>query len=97
MDGGWMKEQEKEKRSRVMDPVSRISEIIFGVLMALSFSVKNHSMNVKKVYRKATLLTFLALAVGFSIACASAPRMVPTISETASQWNTDVDRHIPDA
>jgi len=33
-----MKEQEKEKRQRVLDPVSRISEIIFGVLMALSFT-----------------------------------------------------------
>jgi hypothetical protein len=33
-----MKEQEKEKRARVLDPVSRISEIIFGVLMALSFT-----------------------------------------------------------
>jgi hypothetical protein len=29
---------EKEKRQRVLDPVSRISEIIFGVLMALSFT-----------------------------------------------------------
>jgi hypothetical protein len=33
-----MKEQEKEKRQRVLDPVSRISEVIFGVLMALSFT-----------------------------------------------------------
>ena len=30
--------QEQEKRARVLDPVSRISEIIFGVLMALSFT-----------------------------------------------------------
>ena len=33
-----MPEQEEEKRARVLDPVSRISEIIFGVLMALSFT-----------------------------------------------------------
>ncbi len=33
-----MARQEREERARVLDPVSRISEIIFGVLMALSFT-----------------------------------------------------------
>ena len=33
-----MSEQKKEKRAPVLDPVSRISEVIFGVLMALSFT-----------------------------------------------------------
>ncbi len=33
-----MTRQEREERARVLDPVSRISEIIFGVLMALSFT-----------------------------------------------------------
>lgn len=37
-EGACMPEQEKKKRARVLDPVSRISEIIFGVLMALSFT-----------------------------------------------------------
>ncbi len=33
-----MAQQEREEHARVLDPVSRISEIIFGVLMALSFT-----------------------------------------------------------
>ena len=37
------------------------------------------------------------LAVGVLLSCVSATRMVPTIRETASQWNADVDKHIPDA
>jgi hypothetical protein len=44
-----------------------------------------------------TLPAILALTIGFLIACAPAQRMVPTISETAFQWNADVDKHIPDA
>ena len=40
---------------------------------------------------------FIVLALGFLMSCASAPRMVPTIRETASQWNADVDKQIPDA
>jgi hypothetical protein len=40
---------------------------------------------------------YIVLALGFLMSCASAPRMVPTIRETASQWNADVDKQIPDA
>jgi len=54
-------------------------------------------MALNKRYRKATLLIILALAIGFLVSCAPASRMVPTISETAVQWNADVDRHISDA
>jgi hypothetical protein len=43
------------------------------------------------------LLISIALAFGSLMACASAPRMVPTIRETASQWNAAVDARIPDA
>jgi len=43
------------------------------------------------------LLISIALAFGFLVSCASAPRMVPTIRETASQWSADVDKHIPEA
>jgi len=42
-------------------------------------------------------LMSIVLALGFLMSCASAPRMVPTIRETASQWNADVDKQIPDA
>jgi hypothetical protein len=54
-------------------------------------------MNVKTGYRRATLLMSIVLALGFLVSCASAPRMVPTIRETAAQWNADVDKQIPDA
>jgi len=33
-----MSEQEKEKRPRVLDPINRMSEIIFGLLMALTYT-----------------------------------------------------------
>jgi len=50
-----------------------------------------------KRYRRAILLISIALAFGFLVSCAkAAPRMVPTIRETASQWNADVDKQIPD-
>jgi hypothetical protein len=43
------------------------------------------------------LLISIALAFGSLMACAkAAPRMVPTIKETASQWNAAVDKYIPD-
>jgi hypothetical protein len=54
-------------------------------------------MNVKTGYRRATLLMSIVLALGFLVSCASAPRMVPTIRETAAQWNADVEKQIPDA
>ena len=54
-------------------------------------------MNVKTGHRRATLLMSIVLASGFLMSCASAPRMVPTIRETASQWNADVDKQIQDA
>jgi hypothetical protein len=59
--------------------------------------MENQSMDVKNSYRKAMLPATMALAIGFLVSCAPATRMVPTISETASQWNADVDKHIPDA
>lgn len=31
-------QEEKQKRSRVLDPIERVSEIIFGLIMALSFT-----------------------------------------------------------
>ena len=33
-----MSKTENEKRERVLDPVHRVSEVIFGLLMALSFT-----------------------------------------------------------
>ena len=54
-------------------------------------------MKMNRVYRSAGRWMAAVLTAGFLVSCASAPRMVPTIRETASQWNADVDEHIPDA
>jgi VIT1/CCC1 family predicted Fe2+/Mn2+ transporter len=59
-----MKEQEKEKRARVLDPVSRISEIIFGVLMALSFT---GSLNAATAGRE-EVRTMMLTALGCNLA-----------------------------
>jgi len=56
--------QEKEKRARVLDPVSRISEIIFGVLMALSFT---GSVNAATAGRE-EVRTILLTALGCNLA-----------------------------
>jgi outer membrane murein-binding lipoprotein Lpp len=39
----------------------------------------------------------IALATGFLASCTSAPEAVPTLSQTAPQWNATVDKHIADA
>jgi VIT1/CCC1 family predicted Fe2+/Mn2+ transporter len=36
--GNGMLQMEKQKRTRVLDPIERVSEIIFGLIMALSFT-----------------------------------------------------------
>jgi hypothetical protein len=59
-----MKEQEEEQRERVLDPISRISEIIFGVLMALSFT---GSLNVATAGRE-EVRTMMLTALGCNLA-----------------------------
>jgi hypothetical protein len=59
-----MPEQEKEKRVPVLDPVSRISEIIFGVLMALSFT---GALNVATAGRE-EVRTVMLTALGCNLA-----------------------------
>jgi hypothetical protein len=59
-----MGSQEKEKRARVLDPISRISEIIFGVLMALSFT---GSLNVATAGRE-EVRTMMLTALGCNLA-----------------------------
>ena len=59
-----MKEHKKETRERVLDPVSRISEIIFGVLMALSFT---GSLNVATAGRE-DVRTMMLTALGCNLA-----------------------------
>jgi hypothetical protein len=59
-----MSEQEKEDRVPVLDPVSRISEIIFGVLMALSFT---GALNVATAGRE-EVRTVMLTALGCNLA-----------------------------
>src|SRR5512139_145514 len=59
-----MGSMEKEKRQRVLDPVSRISEIVFGVLMALSFT---GSLNVATAGRE-EVRTMMLTALGCNLA-----------------------------
>jgi hypothetical protein len=59
-----MESQEKEQRERVLDPISRISEIIFGVLMALSFT---GSLNVATSGRE-EVRTMMLTALGCNLA-----------------------------
>jgi hypothetical protein len=54
----------KDKRQRVLDPVSRISEVIFGVLMALSFT---GALNVATAGRE-EVRTVLLTALGCNLA-----------------------------
>jgi hypothetical protein len=59
-----MKPQDTEKRARVLDPISRISEIIFGVLMALSFT---GSLNAATAGRE-EVRTMMLTALGCNLA-----------------------------
>jgi hypothetical protein len=59
-----MGSQEKEQRTPVLDPISRISEIIFGVLMALSFT---GSLNVATSGRE-EVRTMMLTALGCNLA-----------------------------
>src|SRR5512143_3234511 len=59
-----MATEEQENRERVLDPVSRISEIIFGVLMALSFT---GSLNAATAGRQ-EVRTMMLTALGCNLA-----------------------------
>jgi hypothetical protein len=59
-----MGSQQKENRQRVLDPVNRISEIIFGVLMALSFT---GSLNAATAGRQ-EVRTMMLTALGCNLA-----------------------------
>ena len=59
-----MSEQKRKKRAPVLDPVSRISEIIFGVLMALSFT---GALNVATAGRE-EVRTVMLTALGCNLA-----------------------------
>jgi hypothetical protein len=56
--------KEQDQRARVLDPISRISEIIFGVLMALSFT---GSLNVATAGHE-EVRTMMLTALGCNLA-----------------------------
>jgi VIT1/CCC1 family predicted Fe2+/Mn2+ transporter len=62
-----MKEQEKEQRQRVLDPVSRISEIIFGVLMALSFTGALNAATAGREEVRTVMLTALGCNLAWGL------------------------------
>lgn len=59
-----MQDDRKEKRSRVLDPVERTTEIIFGLLMALTFT---GSISVATAGRE-EVRTMMAAALGCNLA-----------------------------
>ncbi len=62
-----MGSQEKEKRARVLDPVSRISEIIFGVLMALSFTGSLNAVTAGREEVRTMMLTALGCNLAWGL------------------------------
>jgi hypothetical protein len=62
-----MKEREKDKRQRVLDPVSRISEIIFGVLMALSFTGALNAATAGREEVRTMMLTALGCNLAWGL------------------------------
>jgi VIT1/CCC1 family predicted Fe2+/Mn2+ transporter len=62
-----MKEREKEKRERVLDPVSRITEIIFGVLMALSFTGSLNAVTAGREEVRTMMLTALGCNLAWGL------------------------------
>ncbi|NTW60200.1 MAG: hypothetical protein HGA43_13670, partial [Nitrospirae bacterium] len=66
-NGGSMMAKEKEKRERVLDPVSRISEIIFGVLMALSFTGALNAATAGREEVRTVMLTALGCNLAWGL------------------------------
>jgi len=56
-----------EKRERVLDPVSRISEIIFGVLMALSFTGALNAATAGREEVRTVMLTALGCNLAWGL------------------------------
>jgi hypothetical protein len=75
-----MTEQEKDKRARVLDPVSRTSEIIFGVLMALSFTGAVNAATAGREEVRTIMLTALGCNLAWGLVDA-VMYLVATITE----------------
>jgi hypothetical protein len=62
-----MTEQKKEKRAPVLDPVSRASEIIFGVLMALTFTGSLSAVTAGREEVRTMMLTALGCNLAWGL------------------------------
>jgi len=62
-----MTEQKKEKRAPVLDPISRISEVIFGVLMALSFTGSLNAATAGREEVRTVMLTALGCNLAWGL------------------------------
>jgi hypothetical protein len=62
-----MNEYNNEKRKRVLDPVSRISEIIFGILMALSFTGALNAATAGRQEVRTVMLTALGCNLAWGL------------------------------
>jgi hypothetical protein len=75
-----MSEQKKNERQPVLDPISRISEIIFGVLMALSFTGALNAATAGREEVRTMLLTALGCNLAWGLVDA-VMYLVATMSE----------------
>ena len=80
--GAFMSNVDKEKRQRVLDPVSRISEIIFGVLMALSFTGSLNAATAGHEEVRTMMLTALGCNLAWGLVDA-VMYLVATLTERA--------------
>src|SRR5512147_3103901 len=62
-----MSAEGKEVRARVLDPVSRISEIIFGLLMALSFTGSLNAVTAGREEVRTMMLTALGCNLAWGL------------------------------
>jgi VIT1/CCC1 family predicted Fe2+/Mn2+ transporter len=62
-----MPEQEKEKRAPVLDPINRISEVIFGLLMALSFTGSLNAVTAGREEVRTMMLTALGCNLAWGL------------------------------
>jgi VIT1/CCC1 family predicted Fe2+/Mn2+ transporter len=80
--GDCMRSQEKEKRARVLDPINRISEIIFGLLMALSFTGSVNAATAGREEVRTILLTALGCNLAWGLVDA-VMYLIGTLTERA--------------
>ncbi len=62
-----MAEQQKEERRRVLDPVNRISEVIFGLLMAVSFTGSLNAVTAGRQEVRTMMLTALGCNLAWGL------------------------------